>query len=253
MTDRPMLFSAPMVQALLDGRKTQTRRPLYRAHKIDDTREGPQVRYFPNYPPPNLGLNHMATLGTAHLLRPGDRIWVKETWRAGAGYDGARPSDIPPFARIWFEADGCNDNADAISKKARPSIFMPRWASRITLTVTDVRIERLNDCSEADAIAEGVCRELPTDADRAWLSSYHEEHYGAPPTQADIDQFNEGVWVVPGTECGFGPKPRQPLWGPTASNCYASLWESINGAGNWAANPWVVAISFDVARRNIDQ
>ena len=87
MTDRPILFSAPMVRALLAGSKTQTRRPLYRAHKIDDTRAGPQVRYFKDYLPPNLGLDYMATLGTAHLIEPGDRLWVKETWRTASAAD----------------------------------------------------------------------------------------------------------------------------------------------------------------------
>lgn len=206
MTDRPILFSAPMVRALLEGRKTQTRRPLYVVRNAKETGEMPPSRYFPDYPPPNLGLNQIATLGTAHLIAPGDRLWVKETWRTASAADWFKPTELNTDCRIDYLAtpDGLTHG------KTRVSLFMRRWMSRLTLTVTDVRIERLQDCSEADAIAEG-CDAAPLVMRNDYLS---------PP-----ETFKAG---------------------------YRKLWDQINGAGAWEANPWVVAISFDVEQRNID-
>lgn len=212
MADRPILFSAPMVRALLDGRKTQTRRflphPEYYGCPTGDCPHDRQEQ-----------CNQAMAESTAGNLKfaVGDRLWVKETWRAGRGYDEVPPRDMAPFSRIWFEADGCNDNADAIGRKARPSIFMPRWASRMTLTVTDVRVQLLNDCSEADALAEGVIEYEPTMEDPAEFSAFE-----------GTDVFNNAV------------------------SAYRDLWNRINGAGAWEANPWVVAVSFDVRKGNID-
>ena len=200
MTDRPILFSAPMVCALLAGRKTQTRRiasfivPAGEQCHVRNAHGGwfgpasrvPEVA--PDYAP----------------YAVGDRLWVKETWRSHKSWDGEKPSGIIPASRIWYEADG-RDNCDQHGK-VRVSIFMPRWASRITLTVTDVRVEWLQDCSEADALAEGIDRIQFSDA---------------------------GEWGWPQRK-------------------YAALWDSINGAGAWEANPWVVAVSFDVRKGNID-
>jgi hypothetical protein len=122
---------------------------------------------------------------------------------------------------------------------------MPRWASRLTLTVTDVRVERLQDISEADALAEGVVWEEPTAADHKWAAEYAAENGGT----LDI----EGVFVVPHTDCKFGPKPRVRIWGCTAKDTYKYLWNSINGDGAWEQNPWVVALTFDVQKGNIDE
>jgi hypothetical protein len=123
---------------------------------------------------------------------PGDTLWVRE----------AHALSMP----VRYVA------TDAIHelRKKRPSIHMPRWASRITLKITDVRVERLHDISEADALAEGIV-EKP---DRIW-------------------------WVDDGDpEHGFG-SPRA---------AYAELWSSINGPGSWDANPWVWAVSFEVSQ-----
>lgn len=225
MTDRPILFSAPMVRALLEGRKTQTRRPLYVVRNAKETGEMPPSRYFPDYPPPNLGLNQIATLGTAHLIQPGDRLWVKETWRTNYGLDFydddlgrcPKPTDMDPeTTAIEYLADGERE----LGGKTRVSLFMRRWMSRLTLTVTDVRIERLQDISREDAIAEGI---------------EHCPDKGLPPSYwRDYLVSEARIW--------FGD--------PVQS--YRSLWNSINGAGAWEANPWVVAISFDVEQRNID-
>jgi hypothetical protein len=120
--ERPILFSAPMVLAILEGRKTQTRRVVKKQHG-----------------------------------QPGDRLWVRETWAAGAD-DGpveltCKPSEMDPLkTSIYFRA--CKFPQSAFCW--RPSIFMPRWASRITLEITGVRVERLQDISGNDVLAEGV-------------------------------------------------------------------------------------------------
>lgn len=130
MGDVPILFSGPMVRAILEGRKTQTRRPCRWGVARD-------------------------------AVAAGDRLWVRETWAVATGdvCDGN--------AAIRYRADGAleavNDHrSDALprmlstSDRWRPSIHMPRWASRLTLPVVSVRAERLHDITEADAVAEGV-------------------------------------------------------------------------------------------------
>lgn len=160
MTDRPILFSAPMVRALLAGTKTQTRRFI-----------NPQPEQLPS------GLWHVhsragGVVGVAEEDIPreqidylrifvGDRLYVREAWRPGYNAEGwredlgrvARPSDFDPATTaIEYLADGENE----LGGEDRPGIHMPRWASRITLTVTEVRVERLQDISDADALREGV-------------------------------------------------------------------------------------------------
>lgn len=221
MTDRPILFSAPMVQALLAGRKTQTRRML-NPQPYSDVGGFEKVFTQPPYFEARdlVGNPHPSAFPQGkHLVTPfpnvrfaiGDRLWVKETWRTHKRWDGFKPSDITPAARIWHEADG-RDNCDQHGK-TRVSIFMPRWASRLTLLVTDVRVERLQDCSQDDAIAEGI--------------------------EADTDGWRD--YLMPSTQCCM-----------VAQDSYATLWNSINGPGAWEANPWVVAVSFDVQRGNTD-
>lgn len=211
MTDRPILFSAPMVRALLDGRKTQTRRVL----------PNPEFYGCPTGDCPHdtqEECNQAMRANAVGDLRfgVGDRLWVKETWRAHQSWDEQKPSEILAGSRVWHEAD--RDNCDQHGK-IRVAIFMPRWASRITLLVTDVRVERLQDCSEADAIAEGV-KPIP---------------FSNGPNFYSVD-------------IGHGS-----LNAPTAAETYALLWHSINGDGAWEANPWVVAVTFEVVRGNIDQ
>lgn len=124
MTDRPILFSAPMVRALLDGRKTQTRRILK--------------------PQPLMGYTPDVTASKGIRFAKGDRLYVRERVWLPEGTDN-------PHGHVTYHADHGDDRA----LKWRPGIHMPRWASRLTLTVTDVRIERLQEISEEDAIAEG--------------------------------------------------------------------------------------------------
>ena len=205
-----------MVRALLDGRKTQTRRLL------DPQPELTETGYW--HVSGNGGgcfcdrESDVGPLAVDYMrFAVGDRLWVKETWRAHRSWDETKPREILACSRVWFEAD--RDNCDQHGK-VRVSIFMPRWASRLTLIVTEVRVERLNECSEADAIAEGV-----------------QSHRMLPDLNCTDRSYSvEGA-------SGF----------PSAVDAYRWLWDSINGPGAWEANPWVVAVSFAVVRRNIDQ
>jgi len=221
VADKAILFSTPMVRALLEGRKTQTRRAL---NPQPFPVGGPFYRPFPVADP-----NYWYSVGRRGLVcniqkvryAPGDRLWVKETWRASKVADELPPRALVGggYSRVWYEAD--RDNCDQHGK-VRVSIHMPRWASRITLTVTEVRIQRLNDCTEEDAIAEGC----------VW------------------DDDKAGFWV-PGVEHPMKGFPY--LARATAREMYAALWDTINGSGEWLGNPWVVAVTFDVAPGNIDQ
>ena len=242
MTDRPILFSAPMVLRLLDGSKTQTRRTIGLAEMqrsetpgYDWTWRGQapirsiaQQRKHPHGCWQDVSNDRLLALCPYYQV-PGDRLYVRETWRASSweGDESAVPcADIDycadgttrhvPIggdADIWRdkqnayalahggkEVDGCiiRVDADGMMDESpwpwRPSIFMPRWASRLSLTVTSVRVERVQEISEADARAEGV------------------------------------------TDDGLGG---------TAREMYARLWESINGAGSWAKGPWVWVIGFE--------
>lgn len=242
MAERPILFSAPMVRALLDGTKTQTRRickpqPLVvegldctRLHFVD--RRGiVRLDEAIDAPFPHLR-NSLCPYG-----QPGDRLIVRETWQY-AGWtddgqpciryqaDGARlwPCDdlggIPDewggrLTDIWAAlrepANSSIDNT-AADRKWRPSIHMPRWASRLTLEIVSVRVERLRDISEADVIAEGITHD-PKGGD-----GYYRQWSGKP-----------GMWW------------ESPL------HAYRDLWESINGPGSWAANPFVWVVEFKAA------
>jgi hypothetical protein len=122
--ERPILFSAPMVRAILEGRKTQTRRIVKPEHVAAYHDDVPIL--FKRFP----------------YGKPGDRLWVRETW----GMFEETHKCIPHYRAT---------HATDVVPRWRPSIHMPRWASRITLEVESVRVERLKECSDADALAEG--------------------------------------------------------------------------------------------------
>ncbi|MFD2234789.1 hypothetical protein [Phaeospirillum tilakii] len=229
MTDRPIIFSAPMVRALLDGRKTQTRRVL---------RDQPVAH-------PSLGLPWLATKritfrdeGEARRLLPeiapyasGDRLWVREA-HAIVPETAFRHSDgvvqtINPTDR--YMACIYREGFDRCAPKWRPSIHMPRWASRITLLVDAVRVEPLQDISEDDARAEGC-----GDSDKfAYLSAckQFEQHHGL--------KHGETATRVSGVD------PYSARWS------FANLWFSLHGPDAWTANPWVAVITFSVVLGNI--
>lgn len=201
MTDRPILFSKPMVQALLAGTKTQTRR-----------------------------------IGDRPRIEVGDMLWVREAWRAPKTLDVLRPRDMEPRKNtIMFEAGGSIANQDFRGDwrpsnwpiagqredwvgRRRASMHLPRWASRMTLVVTEVRVQRLLELSEEDAIAEGMVRD-----DR--------------PGSESFGAWSGGVDYV---------------HGHSAYGAYRRTWEIINGAGSWKENPFVIAYSFTMQLANID-
>lgn len=222
MKERPILFSAPMVRAILDGRKTQTRRIVkpQPPHGCSEIEEQPDTD-------PYIGCmvsGHSGVWEDVHSMdyrvrcpygKPGDRLWVKETWSAAIGWDATRPIDICERSPILYAADLSERFKDAWDEceprtygRRRPSIFMRRWMSRITLEIVSVRVERLQDISEADAIREGI---KPVS-------------FGLTDKGYEWDQNEDGT--------------------TTAKESYRALWESINGPGSWAANPWVWVIEF---------
>ncbi len=151
MRERPILFSAPMVRAILAGTKTQTRRAV-KGWPLEWL--SPPISFSPEYVAnPE---NHACPYG-----QPGGRLWVREAWRASPMFNDKPPRELPGFAPLRYEADNTLHGAWAgyglaDDGKYRPPMFMPRWASRLTLTLTDVRVERLQAISEADALAEGI-------------------------------------------------------------------------------------------------
>lgn len=225
MKERPILFSAPMVRALLDGSKTQTRRIV----KQLDPAEGAVTTDHDGKP---MGACWAFAGPVIHCPygQPGDRLWVRESYHFLAEFDVNSPSAVgdlclaagynKPWAPIQYDSDGSRRDWMAVSTpggavqaitpgKGRPSIHMPRWASRILLEIISVRAERLNDCSDADARAEGAKHYEPANhlSHGGWS---HDEHY-----------VHE-----------------------TAKASFESLWERIGGAGAWAVNPWVWVVEF---------
>lgn len=205
MKERPILFSAPMVRAILARAKTQTRRvvkpqPIMRDGEPlwpNDAKK-PRGRGFEDCP----------------YGRPGDRLWVREAHSIGPGPGvPLQPGETAGALRwphVTYLADGAVERRDMRWKGAfgvgRPSIHMFRWASRITLEVTDVRVERLQHISADDAKAEG------------------------------ISEFIGGWWCE--------HDDAEQVAGMTPQEGYRQLWERINGPESWAANPWVWVVEF---------
>lgn len=240
MTDRPIIFSGPMVRALLDGTKIQTRRILKQQPPTPEEFPGamfglsravaPDIKIYslddcdrlPKHPANwdlcgCVGRARDAGYPTRYNARVaiGDRLWVREAWRVWDGYDETPPRDLAADTIVVYDVGGSSEASEGYRRtsewpatqserpkglgKLRQSMFMPRKFSRLTLTVTGVRVQRLHDISEEDAIAEGIER-------------------------ADD---------------------------PVAR--FASLWDACYGPEAWGANPWVVATTFTVHRCNIDQ
>lgn len=216
MADRPILFSAPMIRALLDGRKTQTRRILKPQPTINSAgllvwdHGADFIQGTPD------------DIAAGQRVKVGDRLWVRETWQ-GLTCGDFRPTKHEPCEVRYFATDPCADlDGEARGYPWRPSIFMPRFASRLTLIVTEVCVERLQDCSEADAIAEGA----PLDPD----------HHDTTQDGSNQHMVRVNAWT----------RISPVAW-------YHRLWNEINGHGAWEANPWVVAYTFTVERKNIDE
>lgn len=201
MKERPILFSAPMVRALLAGTKTQTRR-VVKPQPAEGTHGGLDSEARLQVP----------TYDDLHLVRcpygqPGDRLWVKETWRPQVAHGCAQGACDCGDVSVEYRADGAIEyftgrqidgaNSEWCMPKAAATgnvspLFMPRWASRIVLEITEVRVERLQEMSAPDAWAEGIA---------------------CSPDVNPLHDFEE-------------------------------LWKSINGEGSWASDPWVWALTF---------
>jgi hypothetical protein len=233
--ERGILFSAPMVRALLDGSKTQTRRicksqPYSNGFHFD----GREILCHNDYLPPSAMLMDYRdggqTFTTSNMEgwdfccpygQPGDRLWVRETWYCDHWDVQQGPYREVDGARelLVYRADD-ERPYEAEQPIWRPSIHMPRWASRILLEIVSVRVERLHGISEGDALAEGV--------------------HSIRSKEWDLKHFPE--WRKAFDEaCSRKEKP--PI-GPLPSQSYRALWESINGTGSWDANPWVWVVEF---------
>lgn len=154
--ERPILFSGPMVQALLAGTKTQTRRVVKVTRRTEWLLRGDWADSFITNPGNKL-------LDECPYGTKGDRLWVKEAWAYRLDMDHLNGTELydAGVREAWYWADGpgrcCNTGCNGAAGRVRAARFMPRWASRITLEITEVRVQRLQEISEADAIAEG-CR-----------------------------------------------------------------------------------------------
>ncbi|EPY7162036.1 morphogenetic protein [Klebsiella variicola] len=225
MTERGMIFNGEMVRAILDGRKTQTRRIMkvqpenseLGLRRVVESKNGiDDGKYFwsQSYA---TGLKSRSKPFACPFGTVGDRIWVRETW--SSDFANYYPND-----RVWYAADNNRqldiDMVDGVRGiyspesdvhvpfRWHPSIHMPRWASRILLEITDVRVERLNAISEEDATAEGV-----------------------PPAGSLLPDY-PGTFLTPKGDYA------------TAKVAFQRLWESIYGEESWKANPWVWVIEF---------
>ncbi|WP_306043604.1 hypothetical protein [Mameliella sp. MMSF_3455] len=235
MTDKPILFSGPMVRALLDGRKTQTRRvakiTAVMGDKVGIT--SPNESLIELEPGEfHKGIFHYESVdalsGPCRLpYAIGDRLWVREAWRTSRHYDDLKPSEMGGEEPVQYIADGAvyahAGSVDDLSGRARPSMFMPRWASRLTLIVTDVRVQRVQEISNEDAKAEGC---------KGDLSRIRQmDLFGASEDDREMMRL---------MTCGWQ---------------FRDLWDGLNarrGYG-WDVNPWVAAYTFKVHRQNIDQ
>lgn len=227
--ERPIIFSAPMIRALLAGTKTQTRRVVKGLR--------PQIEHA-THTLPRRGETHNGMVewwagkifvedGRCPYGQPGDRLWVREAWRYQCDIgnlfdcieyrcDGARRK--PEFDRFpsveqytWHRfSDRCEHSHNSGGEGWRSPIHMPRWSSRITLEITDVRVQRVQDISEEDAKAEGI----------RWTE-------GGP--------LHAHIWLSHvGGECNF----------PTARDAYRGLWNDINGDASWDSDPWCWCLNF---------
>ncbi|MFB2682766.1 hypothetical protein [Shewanella mangrovisoli] len=211
MKQRPIIFNTEMVRAILDGRKTQTRRPMNPQPK-PDTETSLGGYWFPCAAFQSMvhveDLKNPLWRGMASDACPicsvGDQLWVRETF-----------ADCGP--RLTYKADE-DDGAHCVVKRWTPSIHMPRSAARIILEVTDIRVERVKDIKEQDAIAEGMAF----------------TNYG-------LNQFGN---QLPGWLWRNSNKHEECL--SSAKWAFLNLWESIYGEQSWQSNPWVWVIEFRV-------
>lgn len=192
MNTRGIIFSKPMVRALLAGIKTQTRRKL---------------KFQPDHPAA------LPPLSACPYGKPGDRLWVREAWRTLRDYDDLPPGKLPHDAPLQYEADRDRSAARFEPGRLRQGLFMPRWASRIELEITEVRLQQLQDITEQDAAAEGV----------------QVVRYGVAEDDYLADEEDEDL---------LG-----------AVDLYRAVWESLQGVGSWDQNPWIWVVTIRTVQK----
>lgn len=231
MKEKGILFSAPMVRALLAGTKLQTRRAMkpqpsdswspFSLGEVHKMRDGEFV-LDRNGGPIVIGYGPSNEDGDEAYPcpygQPCDRLWVRETFAIVPRTAYARSIGVQQVIRKDdpYNHDAAVFRADwdlSPPGRWRPSIHMPRWASRITLEITDIRVERLQDISEEDAFSEGV-------------------------TELPLQKGESGAWWTADVSAG------KKLHAQSLVKAYKALWESINGEGSWDKNPWVWCITF---------
>lgn len=220
MKARPILFSGPMVRALLANQKTKTRRVVKPQPESHRTLEALKPGEWTSYQ--RRGDMSWENFGYWHCPhgQPGDFLWAREAWRTYASLDKLPPRQILPGAGILYDAGGTSlGGRDLLGMgKLRPSMFMPRWASRLTLCITGVRVERLQDISEEDAKAEG--------SDIMW----------------DV-MLDAGTFSGPGDVTQFTARD--------TFRDYINLLNKKRGYG-WETNPWMWVVEFEVLKANVD-
>jgi hypothetical protein len=218
MTERPILFSGPLVRAILAGTKIETRRLVTKSTSsmVDETRaawdglrwdEATVNRLTSGVAQGLLVPGPGGFHGVAARAIAGDILRVRESWRTCATLGHVKPSELPEDAPILYTADKHARGETGEWGKGRPSIFLPKWASRIRLHVTEVRAQRLQWITDDDAIAEGI--EMVMESFAAGMPS---GHYRSE---------------------------------------FALLWDRINGkrpGASWSANPWVWVLKFERLR-----
>lgn len=212
MKEYPILYSTPMIQAKLAGRKTQTRR-IIKVQPEEQLHPCGSSKWYWSTNPSDLKIPYVK----CPYGQIGDLIWARESWAYAEDEFGNHSSTTNGdcFGKFLYKANG-DDNHD----RWKPSIHMPKEASRIWERITDIRVERLQDISEGDAIAEGIQPLLASGAQLATHGRLY-KHY---------TEHQEGLF-------GTGLKPVKS---------YQTLWESINGDGSWDLSPWVWVIETEI-------
>lgn len=223
MQVKPIIFSAPMIRALLAGRKSQTRRIL---------KPQPELRDFGNGLQPWMPVGGIYHDSWRLPYTPGQFLWVREELQMG--FDARTPICHATYASDGADLDltpeGAVQWAETRKRNTIPSIHMPRWASRLTLEVTEVRVQRLQSISEEDANAEGIAG--VTKDGRLWK-------WGIPDRDGLPGNDDHG-W-------------HWQEWEADPRRAYAKLWNSLHGPEAWDANPWVAAITFTTHHKNVEQ
>jgi hypothetical protein len=249
MADRSIGFSGPMVLSLLAGRKLQTRRVLTSLRGTGAITEfGPSdtLGYHWHFRDKGMlwhDLRHAELLAVLPYT-VGDRVWVREAWRTGLAYEDLSPSEMGGDEQVLFEADGATERWTAGSSepgRLRPGMYMPRWASRMTLCITNVRVQPLQNISYTDAIDEGA-------TSRPRCTGFRNRHEGWSMDWSEVGS--------PSKHARTGIVDEDDIALDTPESAFANFWNRLHNSDRvpqtWDKNPWVVALTFTVHHQNID-